>query len=648
MEKKINLKLFSLIIFFIFPFITFSQSKDIKKLYELFEEKKWNEFDLKYSEIVNEHNLSFEQIYSYKGVLDNDAFELYKSTNTLVQVKRNSLRDDKELNNKTKEVLILSYLKILKTIENEDTSNYIQNIGLSRNLYLMTTIGAQNCSGCDYKKTLEKLPITEISSFRLMRKCDSLIVEYVNLRPKSKSIDLLNLKSKLNCSKLYTQLDRHIQTKEEDEAVASKDLNTLVKVLKKYPKSTRRPELLVYYDDFYFDYAKRQGTFEAYKSYMNDLPNGKYVNQVKRNIEDLHFGKAINSTDINYIKQVIATYSNNEKVNQLQYHLEELEFENANNQGENGLKTFIQTYPKSIFALKAKDLIIDSSIQQAINSSDILALQSFIQKYPNHSKLNEMKDIVKDAETRALKLSTYSGNYFDGKSTYEYYVNTDGNRVMHGKFEFQQGFYDTDMYSGLFTLKLDFLTVQNFPDVINPAIVIHNRMEYFTNMTSFIWFLGGTPTGKFTGSFKHGKKDGVWKYEYYNEYTYKSEVLTLVLKNDLLVSASYSVTNKKYKLPSSGCFACEEIRLTILPTGFEGEYYYANGNDYIMGNYLNGQENGTWRQYVKYFDPEADPEEINFNSETFPADITLIYSNGKLVSSKIRNQETGQLYTPTE
>ncbi len=46
--------------------------------------------------------------------------------------------------------------------------------------------------------------------------------------------------------------------------------------------------------------------------------------------------------------------------------------------------------------------------------------------------------------------------------------------------------------------------------------------------------------------------------------------------------------------------------------------------------------------------PKTDPEEIYLDSGTFPAEITLVYSNGKLVSEKIRNQETGQLYNPTE
>lgn len=619
--------------------VSFSQSKDVKKLFNLFEDKKWDEFETKFSEITKEFNLSFSPVYEFNGPVDDDKFDFLKSTSTSFQTKKH------HLNEFSLEVLIMTQMRILKTIETKDSAKYLSMLPDVRNMYLLCIYDVENtCSNCPYTKMISDLSLNEMNCLQLVRKCDSLCIEYVNQKQRSNSSDLNSLRSKLNCSKLYPKIDNYIQTKEEDEAVASKDLKTLVEVIKKYPKSTRRPELLVHYDDFYFDYSKSKGTIEAYKSYMIDLPNGKYINQIKTNLEDLYFGKAINSTDINYIKQVIATYPTNEKVNQLQYHLEELEFVNANRQGENGLKIFIQTYPKSAFAIKAKESLLESSIQQAITSNDILTLQSIILEYPNHSKINEMKTLVKDAETRALKLSTYSGNYFDGKSTYEYYVNANGDRVLHGKFEFYDAFYgDYDQES----LKLDFLAINNFPSVNNPSGA-DIELGRYSNMTSFIWFLGGTPRGKFTGTFKHGKKDGLWKYEYYNEHTYNLEVLTFTLKNDLLVSASYIVTNKKYKLPSSSCIPCEDIRLTILPSGFEGEFYFANGSDYITGNYLNGQRNGTWRQYVKYFDPEADPEEMNFDSETFPADITLIYSNGNLESKKIRNQETGQLYTPTE
>ncbi len=373
----------------------------------------------------------------------------------------------------------------------------------------------------------------------------------------------------------------------------------LIQVLKKYPNSTRRKELLVYYDECYFEYAKSQGTIEAYKFYLNDLPHGKYIHQVKLTIEELHFGKAINSTDFNYIKQVIAAYPTNQKVDQLQYQLEELEFVNASHQGESGLKMFVQSYPSSIFAIKANEALIEASIQQAINDKDILTIQGKIVENPNHPKINEMKTLVKDAETRALKLSTYSGNYFDGKSTYEYYVNSEGDRVNHGKFEFYNAFYGNYEQK---KLKLDFLNIVNFPTVVNPSGA-NIQADRYLNMTSFIWFLGGNPSGKFTGTFKHGKKDGVWKYENYNEHTYNLEVLTFTVKNDSLVSAIYSVTNKRFKLPNAECIPCANIRLTILPTGYEGEFHFATGSDYIIGNYLGGKRNGTWKQYVKYFDP---------------------------------------------
>ena len=99
----------------------------VEKNFGIFEEKKWSEFDLKYSEIIKEHNLSFEQIYSYKGVLDNDAFELYKSTYTLVQLKRNSLKEDKELNmvsSKNTVKSVIRELEDLGLVEN-DQKNWI-------------------------------------------------------------------------------------------------------------------------------------------------------------------------------------------------------------------------------------------------------------------------------------------------------------------------------------------------------------------------------------------------------------------------------------------------------------------------------------------------------------------------------------------
>lgn len=646
MKNLIYIKSLFLFILLCFSLNTFSQAKDVKKLHQLFEDKKWTEFEKKYSEIVEENGLAFDQIVKYDGVLDDVAFTSFSEKYYGYKFLIDKLKTDNLLSEKYQMILLLSYMRVHKIQELRDSSNYLSTLDLTRNAYFLTLIKVDKSTSSPFQETFLNLNISEANCFELLQKSDSLVVDlfYNNNDKSSKELSELGIRQKLNTSLYQTRIDKHIQTKEEDEAVASKDLKTLVEVIKKYPKSNRRPELLVHYDDFYFDYAKSQGTIETYKLYLTDLPNGKYINQVKTNLEDLHFGKAINSTDLKYIKQVIATYPTNEKVNQLQYHLEELEFANANKQGESGLKLFIQTYPKSAFAIKAQELLVESSIQQAITSNDILTLQSIILEYPNHSKINEMITLVKDAETRALKLSTYSGNYFDGKSTYEYYVNANGDRVLHGKFEFYDAFYgDYDQES----LKLDFLAINNFPSVNNPSGA-DIELGRYSNMTSFIWFLGGTPRGKFTGSFKHGKKDGVWKYEYYNEHTYNLEVLTLTLKNDLLVSASYIVTNKKYKLPSSSCIPCEDIRLTILPTGFESEFYFANGSDYITGNYLNGQRNGTWRQYVKYFDPEGDPEEMNFDSETFPADITLNYSNGKLESKKIRNQETGQLYTPTE
>lgn len=643
--------------------VSFSQSKDVKRLFNLFEDKKWNEFENKFTEITKEFNLSFSPVYEFNGPVDDDKFDFLKSTSTSFQTKKH------HLNEFSLEVLIMTQMRILKTIETKDSAKYLSMLPDVRNMYLLCIYDVENtCSNCPYTKMILDLSLNEMNCLQLVRKCDSLCIEYVNQKQRSNSSDLISLRSKLNCSKLYPKIDNYIQTKEEDEAVASKDLKTLVEVIKKYPKSTRRPELLVHYDDFYFDYAKSQGTIEAYKSYMIDLPNGKYINQVKTNLEDLHFGKAINSSDLKYIKQVIATYPTNEKVNQLQYHLEELEFVNANKQGENGLKIFIQTYPKSAFAIKAKESLVESSIQQAITSNDILTLQSIILAYPNHSKINEMKTLVKDAESRALKLNIYKGSYKTGNSTYQYYENAEGDRILHGNFEFSGKFienFDWNASEDVEWVDLNCLRVINFPVLINffqdqPASWSQKDFE-------LVNFLGRTE-GKFIGTYVHGKKHGNWKFIYENEAL--TETLIYILKNDSLVSAIYSIQFKHRKINS----ASPEIiknSIKITPLGFEGDFYKTDSEKYYLkGKYLNGKRVGIWSQFdpdylpskylrtyynretdetINYYVPEGEYDEdpnAYLEDESFPAQITIEYVEGKLASIKIRNQETGELYVP--
>lgn len=693
MKNQFNLIQIPLLFMLFIPMFSFSQANDVKKLYSFFEEKKWDDFEKKYYEIVTEHKLNFDPVVKYEGVINDGKFDVFKKTDSRISLPKHDLKSNESLRDKYREILILSYMRILKSIELKDSSLYSSLIPLSRNSYFLTILEVNNCeevslgnvyssndiSGltkrdCAYKKPLNRLGITEVSCLQLIKSCDSLFIEFINSKKNSTSSELIGLRSKLNCSTFYPQIDKYIQTKEEDEAIASKDLKTIVQILNKYPNSTRRAELLIYYDDFFFEYARSQGTIEVYKDYIKNLPKGKYIQQVSSSLEDLYFAKAINSNDVNWIKQVISAYPNNEKVKQLQYRIEELEYELASKEEIyteeekaqiafgmdvktsrtkfSGYEDFIIKYPTSPFTIKAKQAIRNMQIENAIESKNIQVLKSIIANDPSHANITLIKTIVQDAETRALKLSTYTGNYFDGKSTYEYYVNTEGDRVIHGKFHFKRDHYDYDDSP----TKLNFLDIANFPLLNNPKSGLgenydeddyNGQFKYDVRMSEFIWFLGQTPVGSFTGTYKHGKKDGIWKYEYYNEHTYNIEVMTLNLKNDSLISATYSITNKKYKLPAN-CLACNEINLTIKPHGFEGEYYSANGSDYVTGNYVNGERDGIWRQYVKYYDPENDPEAINFDAETFPADITSVYSNGKLVSQKIRNQETGQIMKQSE
>jgi len=633
------------IILFLLLFISascFSQAKDIKKLYKLFEEKEWLEYDQKRSALITEFTYDFKPIFRYSGVLDDDKFYVYYRTGDDFALKKANMTNY----NLNQEKLILSYMHCKKSVELKESINYESNLQILRGSYYLVLLGLNNAnSNSDYGKVLEELNITDKSMLSLMSEMDSLAISFFNSQMGKTSQSLLDLKAKLNTSKFLSVIDSYIQEKEENEAIESKDLKTIVLVLNKYPSSMRRKELLIYHDEFYFAYASKTGTVEVFRAYKKDIPNGKYSNEVDIKIEALFFGQAINSNDIEFIKKVLTAYPNNQNVSQVKYHLEEFEFVVASKSGIVGYENFIRQYPNSVFSTKAKDAILVVLIENAIVENNVPLLKTVILNNPKHPKIEEIKAIVLDADNRAKNTTQYSGNYFEGKAIFQYYVNEQGNRVLNGTFKFQQDYYDYDSYD----LKLDFLDIINFPYIKNPYHGGVANEDSYSNVNSLIHFLGYAVLGEFTGNYVHGKKNGTWKYENYNKHTYNKEVLTLELRHDTLVSAKYSVTNTKYTLPFSNCIACANFQTSINQYGYNGPYKFVSNSDVVSGNYLNGMAHGTWNKFVKYYDP-SDPEEEEFNwdSESFAADIAIEYSMGKIVSKVIRNQETGQIVTGNE
>lgn len=626
----------------------FSQSKEFKKLDKYFSSKKWDDYEKLFDEIVIRYKVSFKIVIDYKGSLNNQKFWYYSTTDTFFQTKRHTIQRNKDELENYRKVLVLSYMFMIKAIELQEAERYPELLSHARNAYLLSLLKV-SCGFCDYKETFLKLNIHADNGLRFAKVCDSLVIENAYNSLRYNAANLNELRTKLNTVTFYPLIDNYIRIKEEDDAISTNDVKELAKILKKYPTSPRFKEILSMYDDNYFSAVKQENNINAYKDYLKVLPDGKHTTVVKSELEKLHIATALNSNDILYIQQVIRTYRKD--VDLLNQRIEKIEFDKAKSNGIKGIREFMEVYPNSIYVQNAKDEIANFNFQKALEKRDVLTLMSYLNSNPNHPQKKLIEQLFNDAETLARNIKKYSGKYCGGIAVFEYYTDLDGNEVLHGGFEFQKTDYSRDLEGPYQEIKLDFLNIPNFPYIVRPSGFDYDDDNIF-KLPNFIRFLGVVPTGKFKGTFKHGKKDGAWKYENFNRYSENREVMILSLKNDSLISAKYSMTNKRINGGVVSCFNCSHANADLTPLGFEGEFQFINLGRSVIGQYVKGEKHGVWKIKDSSFDPgNFNPNQLigydlnSYSYQTFDAEITLEFAFGKLVSKVIRNLDTRQIYT---
>ena len=143
-------------------------------------------------------------------------------------------------------------------------------------------------------------------------------------------------------------------------------------------------------------------------------------------------------------------------------------------------------------------------------------------------------------------LKTYSGNYEGGEATYQYYENTEYERIYQGKFSYKQKSITSDIRGSL-----------------NQEIIINGSFN--ENKKNGIWsgkeiwsgsFMGnGSSTKNIKGNYDNGLRTGQWTFSNTFIKNNKSEVVTssLNFKNDSLVGI-INLEGIKGQLDNNGFF----------------------------------------------------------------------------------------------
>ncbi len=159
-------------------------------------------------------------------------------------------------------------------------------------------------------------------------------------------------------------------------------------------------------EDPNYNKAKSKDTADSYTEYLDEHPNGKYVEDVKKGIVEKELSDQLNSEDIeslvNYLKR------NEEQTQRIKERIEEVFFKKAH-KADNDVdaikmhKRYLQEYPGGAYVQEAKMKIEELSFNIAAGENTIKAYKGFIEKYPQSKYSQKAIDRVEELALKWAK-----------------------------------------------------------------------------------------------------------------------------------------------------------------------------------------------------------------------------------------------------
>ena len=165
-------------------------------------------------------------------------------------------------------------------------------------------------------------------------------------------------------------------------------------------------------EDINYNQAKSKDTVDSYTEYLDEHPNGKYVEDVKKGIVEkelsdrLNLSALLNSEDIEFLVKYLKR--NEEQIQRIKERIEELFFKKAY-KADNDVdaikmhERYLQEYPGGAYAQEAKMKIEELSFNIAAGEDTIKAYKGFIEKYPQTKYSQKAVDRVEELALNRAK-----------------------------------------------------------------------------------------------------------------------------------------------------------------------------------------------------------------------------------------------------
>ena len=207
---------------------------------------------------------------------------------------------------------------------------------------------------------------------------------------------------------------KRIEEKEFSTLLDSQDIELLVEHLKNETNEERIELVKNRIEKLYF--KKADGTnndvdaIKMHEDYLQKYPDGNFVPQAKKRIEELAFEDAKTKDTINAYKEFTTEYPDSNLVITAKNIIETGYFENARLKGTvKAYKEYVELYPDGSHLGEARLIIDKLTFEPYDEKGSVRSLKKFIKKYPDNRHVNEAKQKIILLQTSNIGEESDSG-----------------------------------------------------------------------------------------------------------------------------------------------------------------------------------------------------------------------------------------------
>jgi len=212
------------------------------------------------------------------------------------------------------------------------------------------------------------------------------------------------------------------------KAIELNTANDIRLFTKKWPNSKYTPQanaLLLEFENNAFLSAKKKGSIQSFLRYLNEWPEGRFIEQAKIYFDDIYFVKATGKQEIVFFRDYLNIFPTGKHASEVNSMIDELMWAICQKeQSHDSFLRYLNSYPNGKYAKEAE-------FKCAQSSESVEELKKYIEMYRHvdSKKVNEIKKVL-DEVIAYEKASTK-----DWYSAYQNYIKAfpNGKHVIKAK-----------------------------------------------------------------------------------------------------------------------------------------------------------------------------------------------------------------------